>query len=165
MLTQDRLRELFHYDPLTGVLTRRVSVSSNAQAGDITGTVDGKGYLQVMIDRKNYRVHRLAWLYVHGIFPDNSIDHINGDTSDNRIINLRDVLQSENGKNQTMPKTNKSGIMGVRWYRQRGKWHAQICVNRKRIHLGYYEDLELAALVRQEAELKYGFHLNHGRAA
>lgn len=100
MLTQDRLKELMRYDEETGILTRRVSTSSNARAGDIAGSKDKDGYLVIRIDKKLYRAHRLAFLYVYGRFPEEFTDHINGIRDDNRISNLREVTRQENMQNQ-----------------------------------------------------------------
>jgi hypothetical protein len=77
MITQEELKRVLHYDPDTGVFTRRVTLSSKAKAGDIVGT-NMRGYLQVCIHGKQYRLHRLAWLYVYGVFPEHETDHING---------------------------------------------------------------------------------------
>ena len=163
-LTQERLKEVLHYSPETGVFTRRVSTSSRAQAGDVPGCINGCGYWQAMIDSNLYLSHRLAWLYIYGCFPENEIDHINGDRSDNRIENIRDVTRAENNKNLTISTTNSSGVIGVCWDKATQKWHSQIQYNGKRVNLGLYEDLELAGLVRKEAEIKYGYHANHGKA-
>lgn len=81
------------------------------------------------------------------------IDHINGNTLDNRKCNLRVVTQTMNMWNRKIPKSNKSGVLGV--YQSHGKWVASIGLNRKRIHLGTFETLEEAKKVRKEAETKY----------
>lgn len=99
MLTQDRLRELLHYDPDTGVFTN-IKPRHRVKVGDIAGSNSGKGYLQIQIDQKRYSAHRLAWLYTYGRFPEEFIDHINGNPSDNRIVNLREVTQRENLQNR-----------------------------------------------------------------
>ena len=88
MLTQARLKELFTYDPLIGTFVRRERRGS-ARAGEIAGTDNGCGYLQIAVDRRVYVAHRMAWLYVHGIWPPAQIDHINMIRDDNRIANLR----------------------------------------------------------------------------
>ena len=89
-LTQKRLKELFYYDPVTGVFTRLHS-TSNVKAGRATGNLNTGGHLGFLVDKKMYQAHRLAWLYVHGDWPNSQIDHINGVRTDNRIENLRDV--------------------------------------------------------------------------
>jgi hypothetical protein len=87
-LTAERLRERLHYDAETGVFTRRVG-SGHAHAGDMAGSVHSTGYVRIGIDGGKYTAHCLAWLYVHGVWPSDQIDHINRNRSDNRIANLR----------------------------------------------------------------------------
>jgi hypothetical protein len=163
-ISQKELKEVLNYNPDTGIFTWLVDRGANRTSGKIAGHIDCHGYRSIGIDGKYYKAHRLAWLYVHGEFPPNEIDHINGNGIDNRLDNLRPVTSSENSQNQKMRDNNKSGVMGVYWYNKSKKWLARIRVNTKEIHLGVYKDLELAALVRAEAEVKYGFHPNHGRS-
>ena len=91
------------------------------------------------------------------------IDHENGDRSDNRIANLRDVPPSENMRNVKRHITNTSGHVGVFWYKPRNKWVARITVNYTLHHLGYFTDIADAIAARKAAEIFYGFHKNHGR--
>ena len=89
-LTPDRLRELLHYDPETGVFTWRVDRGRNKLSGLPAGSLTAKGYLNISIDGKEYYAHALAWMYVHGYLPAmRQIDRINGDRLDNRIANFR----------------------------------------------------------------------------
>ena len=88
-LTAERLRERLHYDAETGVFTRRFG-SGHARAGDMAGTVHRTGYVRISIDGGKYTAHHLAWLYVHGVWPSDQIEHINRKRSDNRIANLRE---------------------------------------------------------------------------
>lgn len=106
----------------------------------------------------------MAWLYIYGEFPDGEIDHINGNKADNRICNLRCVDHFTNMKNYPLPRNNKSGIIGVSWYKALSKWEAKIQHDGKSIHLGYFDDLDDAAKARKAAEEKYSFHANHGRS-
>jgi hypothetical protein len=143
MLTQERLKELLHYCPDTGVFTWRVTRGGHVQAGRVAGTLK-QGYGQIMVDKKHYYAHRLAWLYTHGVWP-SMLDHINRDKLDNRIVNLREVTWSQNGQNQTSDPKNTSGYRGVIWEKNRNKWRARIQVNRKLIHIGYFDTVEDAA--------------------
>jgi hypothetical protein len=88
-LTAERLRKRLRYDAETGLFTRRVG-SGHAHAGDMAGSVHSTGYVRICIDGGRYTAHRLAWLYVHGVWPSGQIDHINRNRSDNRIANLRE---------------------------------------------------------------------------
>ncbi len=159
MITQERLKELMDYDPLTGVFVRKTAPGRRVKVGDVAGCDDGYGYLCIWIDGKKYKSHRLAWLYVYGEFPPDSIDHINGVRYDNRIENLRAVTNQENTRNINKSANNTSGYLGVRWYKRDKKWAAQIKNKTgsvsKHIHLGYFNNIEDAIEARKQGELKY----------
>lgn len=170
MLSQEQLKEFALYDPLTGVFTRKISRGKNQfgaefvrwLAGTVMGTVGQQGYVRISIFGKIYQGHRLAWLYHYGEWPKDQIDHINHDRSDNRIENLREATNGTNRKNISLPCTNKSGVIGVHRHSQNDCWVAQIRVDGKTHHLGCYQHLDQAAYARKEAEIYYGFHINHG---
>lgn len=163
MVTADQVREFINYDPETGIFTWKKKPNRKIRIGDIAGFVNGLGYSRIHVLGKTYQGHRLAWLIMTGDFPKYGIDHINGIRDDNRWINLRDVPQVDNGRNQKRKSTNTSGITGVSWWEKRKKWQAYIKVDGIRIHLGLFSDFDTAASVRKSAEQKYGFHQNHGR--
>lgn len=151
MITVERVRELLIYDSETGVFRWKVA-STRVKIGDVAGS-DGDGYRVIRIDQRNYKAHRLAWLYVHGEWPAKDIDHINGVRSDNRIANLRDVSRSVNIQNLRRARSdNSSGLLGVS--RNRGRWRAVINLEGKRHHLGYFASADLAHEVYLEAKLK-----------
>jgi len=176
-LTQGVLRELIHYSPDTGVFTwlerdRRWFQYDgacdywNAQySGKIAGWVNEKGYRIIRVLGPSYRAHRLAFLYMTGSFPPNQVDHIYGVRDDNRWKHIRLAVNTENQQNTSLRKNNTSGTVGVYRCGGKEKWQAQIGVNEKIIHLGSFVRLEDAAAARKAAEVKYGFHPNHGRAA
>ncbi len=154
MITQEYLRKLFYYDEETGVFTRLITRGNNAVRGRIAGSPDANGYLQITLDKKNYKAHRLAWLYVYGEFPNGVIDHINGVPSDNRISNLRDVDPKVNWENQRGPRIdNKLGYLGVCPYH--GKFKASIGIGGSCKHIGYYDTPEEAYQAYIEAKRKY----------
>lgn len=145
-LTAERVRALLCYDPATGHFTRRVRTAQRHQVGDradfqILGG-NAKGYYRVAIDSKRYLAHRVAWLYVHGAWPDQFIDHLNGDRADNRLENLRQADAKLNQENLRKPrrKSTASGLLGAHWDEQVGKFKASIVVDRKKHHLGNFED-------------------------
>jgi hypothetical protein len=161
MITQQKLMEELHYNENTGVFTR-LKTRTSAKKGTVAGGVSGKGYIDIRLFGKRHKAHRLAFLYTHGYMPE-QVDHINHDKQDNRICNLRDSNNIENCMNRTKYKSNKSGVAGVSWHKRDKVWTAQIKVNFRQINLGSFMNKEDAVLARQEAEVLYGFHTNHGK--
>lgn len=181
--TIDVLRTIVSYDPETGDLTwlpRTASMFSggrqspehsckiwnSANAGrPALSAVNKNGYRHGAIFGKTISAHRVCWALAHGRWPDQTVDHINGDRLDNRLVNLRDVPIAENSKNQRRKKKNSSGITGVYFFARTRKWVASIKGDGKVRNLGYFDTIEAAAIARKAAERRYGFHVNHGRAA
>ncbi len=154
-VTAERVRHLFAYNPATGQLIRKVGTLSRAKAGMIAGTLSHHGYLTVCVNGRSYMVHRIVWLYVHGEWPAQSIDHINGDRSDNRLENLRVADHHQNGYNRKPSRNSSTGIVGVYWSRHRGLFSADITFQGKTIYLGRFATLNEAVAVRRLAEWKY----------
>ena len=152
-LTQERLRDLLDYDHATGVFTRRVS-RGVAAAGDVAGHIHRRGYVRIRVDGALYAAHRLAWLYVYGVWPTQEIDHINRAKTDNRIANLRDVSRRENVLNVGIRRDNASGVTGVSWCKRTGKWLSQIVVSGRSQHVGYFADFNEAVAARRAAEME-----------
>jgi hypothetical protein len=142
-LTQESLRELLHYDPETGIFTRKTGLRTGFGIGAVAGGQDGKGYTRIMVLGKKHHAHRLAWLYVYGKLPELSIDHINGIRTDNRIANLRDVSHSVNMQNRRVG-NNGRGALGVRYRTDIHKWQADIVAFGKRSYLGCYDTEDAA---------------------
>ena len=144
MLTKERLKDILHYDMVSGIFTRLISTNGRVKAGDIAGTIMKDGYIRISVDSKQYLGHRLAWLYVYGEFPEKEIDHINTIRTDNRICNLRAANRTLNAENIiSSQKNNKSGFLGVN-ARKYGTYRARIRVNKKLISLGSFLSPELA---------------------
>ena len=164
----EELRRLFDYDPETGVVTRKVTVGRRAKRGDVVGCKYNTGYLVVAVKSRNgYRhrclLHRICYALYHGRDPyPMQCDHINHDRADNRICNLRLVTNQENQQNTKLKKTNKSGFCGVSFQKREKKWRSQICANGSNISLGYFTNKADAIAARKAAEIKYGYHKNHG---
>ena len=141
--------EVLRYEPKTGVLfwTNKAHKSvKNKQAG----TPDHRGYIIVLFKSKPYKAHRLAWLLTHLAWPSQMIDHIDGNTSNNALSNLRDVDNKTNQCNRHKARVDsKSGLMGASPFRN--KWRAQIKRNGVIKYLGlYYTALEAHTAYKQE---------------
>lgn len=154
-LTQERLKEVLHYDHDTGVFTWITKIGTRVKSGDNAGCNDGKGYLSIMIDYKNYRCHRLAWLYVYGVLPSGKIDHRDTIRNHNWISNLRDVTHVVNLQNQKKcHKHNATGFLGVSLLKS-GKYASQIKVKGNVKYLGTFTTPEEAHKVYVEAKRIY----------
>ena len=157
MLSQMRVQELLSYDAQSGVLTWRVARVNHVQAGAVAGSRNPRGYVTVGIDGRIYRAHRVAWLYAYGSWPKDQIDHINGDKSDNRLVNLRDVTHRTNQEN--MPAIRRSGkLLGTHFNKRHKKWLATINVDSKVLRLGNFgtEQEAHAAYLKAKRELHAG---------
>lgn len=148
MLTAERLHELIDYDAETGEFRWRVSRSPGSRAGGIAGTINQNGYRHIVVDGLHCKAHRLAWLYVHGNWPSSHIDHINGDTLDNRIANLRQATRSQNIANSKLRKDSTTRFKGVSFNKKTGKYVAYLNHNGARIYLGLFRTPEAAARAR-----------------
>ena len=151
-----RIRELLRYDPESGHLVWAKS-RSNVRAGSLAGSIRGDGYLDVRIDRKLYRAHRIAYALTHGAIPDGwEVDHINGCRSDNRLSNLRLVTSAENKQNTVhMRPDNTSGTVGVAYDASRNKFAAYIGSEGRLVNLGRFDTIEEAKQARFDAEARY----------
>lgn len=151
MLTATRVRELFRYEPETGVFTRLIS-RGKGKAGDVIAGFRKDGYQIIRVDGEKILGHRLAWLYAHGRWPKQDIDHIDGNPSNNALANLRDVPRSVNISNQSRPRTNTtSGHLGVAVVKSRG-FIAQVVVRGVHHHLGVYPTAIEASRVYQRVK-------------
>jgi hypothetical protein len=167
----DYLRKRLRYEPETGKLFwldyEGMSKSWRARwAGKEAFTADGdRGYLRGGVDSKKILAHRAAWALHYGEWPCNQIDHINGLTGDNRIVNLRVVTSQENLRNVSMRRNNTSGVTGVYFHNTNNKWVVQIKLDGRHKYLGSFSTIEEATEVRKEASAKYGFTERHGTKA
>jgi len=154
-VSQERVLELFKYDD--GRLFR---ISDGKQMGCYTKK--HHRYARIGIDMKNYKLHRIIFLYHKGYMPE-LIDHINGDRYDNRIENLREVNTYQNRQNSRIYSTSKSGVKNVYWDKGMNKWCVSFTTNYKRKTIGYYDDLEEAKQIATSMRDKYfQDYANHG---
>lgn len=125
-----------------------------------------KQYRVIGINGELYREHRLLFCFFYkSSFEGLEIDHVNQNSLDNRIENLRWATRATNGKNVKKPNTNSSGFVGVSWDKKAQKWEARIMVEGKSKHLGYFTNQEDAIAAREAANDKYQFHPHHGKTA
>ena len=159
MIDQDELKRQLYYDPETGIFTQAALGRRNNRSyiGKEIGSLNNSGYLAVRINYKSYLLHRLAWLYMYGEWPEYQIDHINLNRTDNRFANLRKASNAENNRNTNLRSTNKSGVKGVYWNKSNSKWRARVQFNGKFTHLGYHSTIESAsAAYNAFAQKHYG---------
>lgn len=162
-LTQKRLQEFLHYEPTTGEFTRIKRSRGVTLNGEVAGSLHAtRGYWRIRVRGKCYAAHRLAWLYVYGVWPTKEIDHINRIKTDNRIANLRELTTAENQQNVDIARNNTSGHKGVVFHKRYRKYQAYIRVNRHLKSLGSFETLEEAVEARKAAEQVW--HPNAARA-
>lgn len=162
----------FYYRPETGEVIWKVKPEitphdkgfNRSYAGKALSYKTNGGYIRVNLLGSVYYAHRIAWLLYTGNWPKQEIDHINGDKSDNRIVNLREVSPSGNRKNMGRRFDNSSGYTGVYEHKSwKGKWVTYLNINGKNTYLGGFDSPEEAYEHRRAVENAHGFHENHGR--
>lgn len=161
------LRQLLRYDPETGGLIWRPRgiASWDARWADKPAfTASSNGYRVGHLHCRLIMAHRVIWAIAHGAWPAFDIDHINGDRSDNRLVNLRSVTRQENLRNSKVARHNTSGVRGVSRATGGKKWKACIGAGNRTIHLGRFDSFEEAVAARRMAEIAHGYHPNHGRS-
>jgi|SRR5215471_13390464 len=152
--TRERLLELLDYNPETGIFTWKLDKGGHIMKGKLAGNMNCSRE-RIGIDGKSYKTAVLTWVIVHGYWPTTYIDHIDGNTTNNRISNLREATPSQSAMNRSTPSNNTSGIKGVRWNSKGEVWEARIQVNNKVIQIGSFKSLVEAAEARKKAETKY----------
>lgn len=171
------LKELVEYNGDTGQFTWKcrdrsyfksdgscISWNSRFAGKPAFNSENGKGYLAGELMGRTYKSHHVAWAIIYGEWP-KQIDHINGDRSDNRITNLRQVNDGENSRNRKTPKSNISGQVGVFYDRRRKRWVSRIHRDGERIFIGHFKTKFEAVEARRAAEIEHGYHPNHGRVS
>lgn len=174
-LTTAFLHESLYYDPHSGSFTWKIrplhhfknelgqSIWNAKFSLQPAGSLDKAGYHRIKIDGALVAAHRIAWKMFHGEFPEQEIDHINGDRTDNRIANLRTVSPTDNRRNAKRRTDNNSGVVGVHLQSRHGTWTAKIHNQGSYDYLGSFRDFFEAVCARKSAEVRYGYHENHGR--
>lgn len=143
-VTFEQLLKVLKYNEDLGTFTYKES-RGNRSAGATAGCLHYTGYRYIELGGKSYAEHRLVWLYHFKKWPDNAIDHIDRNPSNNKLDNLRDATTSENMRNRSIGKNNTSGFLGVSYYSSTKKWKAAFVLNGKPKHIGYYSTPEEAS--------------------
>lgn len=162
-LTLERLQEVLRYNPKTGKLYWLVNSGNGTKAENEAGCLSRFGYIQIKIDGKIYKAHRLAFALFYKKWPKCHIDHRDCNRSNNIITNLRESDSTGNNYNRSISPSNTSGVKGVGWHKRMQKWRAQIRINGKKTDLGYFDNIIDAEIcVRKARELHHGEFANHG---
>lgn len=173
-ISADYARQLLDYDPESGILTWRARNPSmfitgkhsaehqckrwnSEHAGVLAGSLKSDGYLKIGIYGRLYSAHHIAWAHFYGVWPTKNIDHKNGNRALNSVANMREASPAENGQNRSIFGCSQSGLVGVSWFRQSGKWRARIMAEGSAIHLGLFDTKEMAFAAYLDAKAK--FHL------
>ena len=152
-ITQSELRAVLDYDADTGEFHWKVK-RNGVKPGVPAGTLHAKGYRAIKVGGKLHRAHRLAFLWMAGRMPTDQVDHRDGDKDNNRFANLREATNGQNQHNQTKRANNSSGYKGVYYFKRDARWQAQIMVNRKKHHLGYFDTPEEAHAAHVRAAIQ-----------
>lgn len=161
MLTPEQLKSILHYDPETGKFTWLAS-RGRAPSGAVAGCVNGYGYRVIAIGGKQYREHRLAWLYMTGEWPPEQVDHIHPNRADNRWCNLRKATQTQNNHNARISAASASSAKGVRWVASRCKWLARVMAEGRRYQKYFRTQQEAIDWVSAQRASLHGEFANHG---
>lgn len=164
-LTQEILKSRLTYEPRTGEFFWLVKPAGNVRIGQLAGSPNSDGYIQIRIFGVLYKAHRLAWLYMTGQWPAGEIDHRDGDTTNNRWINLREATREQNCQNRRLRKDSGTGVKGVGLNRKTGKWTAYVKASGVVHHLGSFDTKAEAEAVRTEAAKRlHGAFSSEGQA-
>jgi hypothetical protein len=156
MITQEYLKSILSYDPETGIFIWKEVNSHRIRVGDVAGSRHLAGYLTIRINSKSYLCHRLAWLYMNGVFPEKQIDHINGNRTDNIFCNLREANNSENSQNKKKHQSNNNQkLLGCCYHKAMGKYHCQLNLNGKKVVSSFHDTASDAHQAYIEAKRKY----------
>lgn len=145
------LKSILDYDPASGMFRWNVAMNGRIKIGQVAGTLSQDGHRKILIARRVYLAHRLAWFYVTGAWPRDQIDHRNNDPDDNRFDNLREATRLQNNANCRVRKDSGTQVKGVHWHKRTRRWYALIRMNGKSVHLGSFATVEAAKAAYDKA--------------
>ncbi len=151
-LTYEKVNRLFKYDQSTGFLFWRINFSKKIRAGCKAGYLNSCGHLRLKLYGKQFYIHRIIWLMNYGYLPENFIDHIDKDKTNNKLNNLREVSFQCNLRNKGNQNNNTSGVKGVTWHERDKRWRVAIGLNNKKYKLGSFKDFDEAVCFRLAVE-------------
>ena len=159
---QDLLLKELVYEPTTGKVFYKKTKSGRHGLDVIS--MDKEGYYRICLNRETYRLHRIIYKMYYGNFDESlQIDHINGNTSDNRITNLQPKNAVGNARNQKIPSNNKTGHIGVCYREKTNRYRVSIVIDGINKEVGNFIFIGDAIEARKKAERENGYHKNHGR--
>ena len=151
----------YYFEYKNGELYWKVS-KQKIKIGQKAGTLNNSGYRVIKFNQKSYLEHRIIFALHKGYMPE-FVDHIDGNTINNHIENLREATKTQNHYNRNLQKNNTSGIKGVCWHKPSKKWSVNLIVNGEKKYFGTYFDKEVARFVVEAMRCKYhGNFANHG---
>lgn len=152
------LKQAVSYDPNTGELIWKNPPKNHSyrKGKPALTSLAGAGYRYGKVLGQWCYLHQVAVAIMTGKWPEDQVDHIDGDILNNRWSNLRPATAKQNSR-------NRSGVVGVYWQKRGQTWRAKMKVDRKDIHLGNFKNKDDAIAARKQAEKNFGFHINHGR--
>lgn len=143
------------YSPETGLFRWKIFRCNKQKRGWFSGCLQPHGYLTITLLYKKYYVHRLAWFYVTGEWPEDEIDHEDGNRSNTKFTNLRPANRPQQSGNTVLRSDNSSGAKGVDWNVPCQKWRARIHINGATKHIGLFASKEAAQIAYRKAAVKY----------
>lgn len=158
MINQEELKSVLKYFPDTGEFY-------SIKMQRYVGYKRSDNYIVTYVKDRPYLLHRLAWLYMTGKWPDGLIDHIDRDRTNNKWTNLRDVTSRKSMYNRDVNINNSSNITGVLFDKRRNRWRSRIGLKNLDKHIGYFENFDAAVIARRVAEIKYGFSKYNERSS
>jgi len=162
MISLEEVKRLVNYDPASGLFFWTFK-NSNHDVGTIAGRRNSRGYIRIKLLGKDYYAHRLAFLFMTGVWPKEVVDHKNGRQSDNRWTNLREATQAQNVLNSKVQKNNKSGFKGVYEDKRRGTWFFVITsIGNKTAKYGFESALEAFNARKEVLNSIHGDFANDG---